>query len=89
MFVVIRKKVRTATQAFKRSQSRGTELGLITIDPGPRGGVHIDLLCRKSRKRVLFISPVWPEPNSSAAGVRTATLMQTLHAANWEIFYLR
>lgn len=35
------------------------------------------------------MSPVWPEPSSSAAGVRTACLVDALLAADWTVSYLR
>ena len=44
----------------------------------------------KTKKRsALFISPVWSEPSSSAAGVRTSFLIKTLQSKNWDVSYLR
>lgn len=45
--------------------------------------------CKASNGTVLYISSVWPEPSSSAAGVRTAALIDALQSHDWAIFYLR
>ena len=37
---------------------------------------------------MLFVAPVWPEPASSAAGVRTAALCRHFHASGWRVAFL-
>ncbi len=38
--------------------------------------------------RALFVGFVWPEPSSSAAGVRTLSLVRVLQRAGWEIHFI-
>lgn len=38
-------------------------------------------------KSVLFVSPVWPERSSSAAGVRTADLISSFQARSYDVAY--
>ena len=37
--------------------------------------------------KVLIIGKVWPEPNSSAAGMRTLDLARAVNAAGWELHF--
>jgi glycosyltransferase involved in cell wall biosynthesis len=39
------------------------------------------------RTQVLIIGPVWPEPRSSAAGLRSCSLIRTFREAGWEIHF--
>lgn len=41
------------------------------------------------RPQVLFLSPVWPERSSSAAGVRTADLVQSFQNWGFDVIYSR
>ena len=40
------------------------------------------------KKNVLFISPVWPEPSSSAAGVRTTDLIESFQQRDYAVSYV-
>lgn len=40
-------------------------------------------------QRVLVFSPLWPEPTSSAAGVRTIGLVDAFLSWGWQVAYLR
>lgn len=45
--------------------------------------------CLPRRRRVLFLSPVWPERSSSAAGVRTADLIVGFQEWGYSVSYSR
>ena len=36
-------------------------------------------------KKVLVIGYVWPEPNSSAAGIHMMSLLRAFRAENWQV----
>jgi hypothetical protein len=38
-------------------------------------------------RRALFLSPLWPEPGSSAAGVRTEGLLRAFQRWGWDVHY--
>lgn len=44
-------------------------------------------LRRAGGKAALFLSPVWPEPSSSAAGVRTADLLEAFATWGYSVTY--
>ncbi len=46
------------------------------------------VLASAQQERVLFISLVWPERSSSAAGVRTSDLISGCRQWGWEVAYL-
>ena len=42
---------------------------------------------RAASRAVLFLSPIWPEPASSAAGVRTEALLRAFKSWNYDVSY--
>eukprot|EP00742_Colponemidia_sp_Colp-10_P011717 GILJ01013059.1.p1 GENE.GILJ01013059.1~~GILJ01013059.1.p1 ORF type:complete len:804 (+),score=82.89 GILJ01013059.1:315-2414(+) len=52
------------------------------------GGVTSTPTNGESRPRVMFIVAVWPDLQSSAAGMRTASMVQIMHEAGWDIMCL-
>ena len=44
--------------------------------------------CARSKHSLLFLSPVWPEPSSSAAGVRTSELISGFQGCGAEVTYV-
>ena len=55
----------------------------------PRATAAADHIAEPSTPRsVLFVSFLWPEASSSAAGVRTRSLLEAFKAWGWQVHYL-